>query len=249
MSGETGNICRRTATVSFWDGYAPWYRLWIEHSCYHNRITEVLTDMAEPGWKVLDIGAGSGVLSLPLCAIGCEVTALEPSTAMRSLLFEETFRRGIDWLKVDDRRWEDIHPSEFHGYDLALACNSLHLNEFGFDGALEKLFNTGARHILLVTERFPELRIRWSYPPYDMLFAKWREVESSFAYHAIDEACEHWAFKLGRDLLDDEKDKVCASLTFEDGHFWDKDTALVGMFWWKRALNPDGNRTSSPFRD
>jgi len=46
--------------------------------------------MVEPGWKVLDIGAGNGVLSLPLCAIGCEVTALEPSWGMRSLFL----RRG-----------------------------------------------------------------------------------------------------------------------------------------------------------
>ena len=25
------DICRRAATVHFWDGYAPWYKLWREH--------------------------------------------------------------------------------------------------------------------------------------------------------------------------------------------------------------------------
>ena len=87
--------CRKAASLSFWDGYAPWYRLWMEHTGYHNRIIEALTDMVRPGWKVLDIGAGNGVLSLPLAAIECEVTALEPSIGMRTLLYEETFRQGL----------------------------------------------------------------------------------------------------------------------------------------------------------
>ena len=73
-------VCSRTASVKFWDGYAPWLKLWIEHNRYHDRIIELLTSMVEPGWKVLDIGAGNGVLSLPLSAIGCAVTAIEPST-------------------------------------------------------------------------------------------------------------------------------------------------------------------------
>ena len=45
-----------------------------------------LTTMVSPGWRVLDMGAGSGILSLPRCTIGCEVTAMEPSIGMRSLL-------------------------------------------------------------------------------------------------------------------------------------------------------------------
>ena len=39
---------------------------------YHDEVLETLMEMVRPGWKILDIGAGNGVLSLPLCAIGCE---------------------------------------------------------------------------------------------------------------------------------------------------------------------------------
>lgn len=45
------NICKRAATIQFWDGYAKWYKLWIEHNNYHDRIIEVLTTMVEPGVK------------------------------------------------------------------------------------------------------------------------------------------------------------------------------------------------------
>ena len=94
-------ICHRVATVGFWDGYARWYKLWVEHNSYHAPIIDFLRQTVEPGWRVLDIGAGSGVLSLPLSAMGCEVTAIEPSIQMRRLLFEEMFRRGMD---ADGRR-------------------------------------------------------------------------------------------------------------------------------------------------
>lgn len=33
-------VYRKAATVEFWDGYAPWYKLWMEHHNYHSRIPE-----------------------------------------------------------------------------------------------------------------------------------------------------------------------------------------------------------------
>jgi len=100
--------CIHAADVSYWDGYSQWYQSWYEHNDYHHGILETLMEMVRPGWKVLDIGAGNGVLSLPLCAIGCEVRALEPSAGMRNLLHQETAKRDIHWIRVDHRRWEDI---------------------------------------------------------------------------------------------------------------------------------------------
>lgn len=91
-------VCKRARTVHFWDGYAKWFKLWIEHSDYHDKIIKALMTMVKPGWKILDIGAGNGILSLPLCAIGCDVRAIEPSTGMRSLLHEDAGKRGIDWI-------------------------------------------------------------------------------------------------------------------------------------------------------
>lgn len=235
MNKELRNICRRAATVTFWDGYAPWYKLWMEHNRYHDRIIDVLTTMAEPGWKVLDIGAGNGVLSLPLCAIGCDVTTLEPSVGMRSLLYEEAFNRGIDWFHIDDRLWEDIPAFHFADYDLVMACNSLHLAGQGFEHSLAMAFSTGAKNVFVITERLPDIKVPWSHGDYSTLFTKSYETESSFAYHQMAEVLDHHTYKKGGLLSAHEELDIKAKLTFEDEHICIKDKAHVGMYWWRRT--------------
>lgn len=229
-------VCKRTRTVQFWDGYAKWYRLWIEHNNYHDRIIESLTAMVEPGWQVLDIGAGNGVLSLPLCVIGCDVLAVEPSSGMRHLLYESALKRGIEWLKVDDRRWEDIPVFELKGYDLIIASNSLHLTEMGFVGALEKIFQAKPKNVFIVSELgYPEIKVKWVYGDYQMLFTRFYEIDSSFAYHSLKECFEHWSFKKGRALRDDEFKEIKKRLIYEEEHLWLKDMATVGMYWWSKS--------------
>lgn len=228
-------VCKKVATVQFWDIYAKWYKCWMEHNNYHNRIIDVLTTMAEPGWRALDIGAGNGVLSLPLCAIECDVTALEPSSGIRSLFYEEAMKRGIDWINVDERRWEDVPSFELNDYDLIMACNSLHLTEMGFKQALEKIFHAKPKNVFVITELGPpEIKVKWQYRDYTMAFTKCYETESSFAYHHMDEAFEHYSLKKGKPLSCDERTSLKAQLTYEDDHFWMKDTAYIGMYWWER---------------
>ncbi len=229
---------RKPCSVEFWDAYAKWYQLWIEHSCYHNNVIDVLTTMAKPGWKILDVGAGNGILSLPLCAIGCDVTAIEPSIGMRDLLYREAFKRNIDWIKIDERRWEDIPNFELDCYDLVIACNSLHLTEMGFSKAFDKLFLNKANNLLLITEYHPGTYVSWNKNKnHKLLFAKCYETDSSFFYHNFDEAVEHWAVRKGGALCEREIAALEFRLSFQDRHLCFKDKACVSIYWWKRTEN------------
>lgn len=227
-------VCRKAATVSFWDGYAPWYKLWIEHNHYHDRMLDVLFARAEPGWKVLDVGCGNGVLSLPLSGMGCEVTALEPSIGMRGLLFAEAFSRDIDRVKVDERRWEEVLHDDFLDHDLIVACNSLHLTTLGFHAALDKVFRARPKRVFVVTETEPSFDLRIEREGYVTVVEQTYEIESSFGYHTWDEAFAHVAFKKGRPLTIVEEFDLQEKLTERDGHLWLRDTGTVAMRWWER---------------
>lgn len=228
-------ICKRVATVRFWDGYARWYKLWMDHTRYHERIIEPLLAMTEKRWRVLDIGAGNGILSIPLYIRGCEVTAIEPSIGMRSLLYGKAFKNRVDGLAVDERIWEEIPCYEYLDYDLIIACNTLHLTQIGFEEALEKVFRTRPINVFLISEvKPPEVQVNWNRGGYTMVFTKSYEADSSYAYHHLNEMVEHWIFKKGRNLQLDEINALKENLILDAGHLWIKDRAQVMMCWWKR---------------
>jgi len=136
---------------------------------------------------------------------GCDVTALEPSIGMRNLLYEEAFQKRIDGLNVDERIWEEAPCYEFLDYDLILACNTLHLTLIGFEEALEKVFRARPENVFLISEVGPpDIRAKWQYGNYTMIFKKSYEVDSSYAYHHLNEMVQHWTFKKGRALQPDE---------------------------------------------
>ncbi len=228
-------VLKRPSTVAFWDGYAQWYKLWMEHNHYHDEIINILLTQTEPEWKVLDIGAGSGVLSLPLCAYGCDVTALEPSWGMRNLLQDRASHHGIDWITVDERKWEDVQPyGDFNTLDLVMACNSLHLTEAGFIHALDKMFQTRAKNVFVVTESSQTVDVRMSQPGYSLIFAKSYDIDDSFHYHCIEELYEHQSFRGAVPAVRKDDRTFLDGLHFRNGHFVVPSIAKVTMHWWRR---------------
>ncbi len=90
------------------------------------------------------------------------------------------------------------------------------------------------KNVFVITEKSAEIKIRWEYEEYRMLFCRFYSTDTSFAYHSLNEVFEHYAFKMGRTPQPHEIKDIKKSLLYEAGHYWIEDTAIVGMYWWKR---------------
>lgn len=123
---------------------------------------------------------------------------------------------------------------EFHDHDLIMACNSLHLTSIGFDAALAMVFRARPKRILVVSEAHPSLTMPGSSDAYKTVVDARFEVESSFAYHTMDEARAHCAFKKGGRLSLLEKFELEKQLAECEGHLLIRDRAAVTMSWWER---------------
>jgi SAM-dependent methyltransferase len=90
------------------------------------------------GSRVLDIGAGTGTLSVPLAARGCDVTAVEPSPVMSENLVEYQRSQKTREIRVIHKTWEDVTLDELgEPYDAIVASYSLMVTDIG--NALEKI--------------------------------------------------------------------------------------------------------------
>lgn len=87
MAGGPGRTRRRsqpTAAATSWDAVATWYDGWVgdQGSAYHRGLAiPAVLEMLDPqrGERILDVGAGQGVLAEPITAAGAEYTGVDAS--------------------------------------------------------------------------------------------------------------------------------------------------------------------------
>ena len=89
--------------------------------------------------RVLDIGAGPGVLALPLAPLVREVTAVEPGAGMVAVLRDRARDRGIANITCVQKTWEEIDIARDlqAPYDIVIASLSLTMHDIR--AALEKM--------------------------------------------------------------------------------------------------------------
>ena len=100
------------------------------------------------GSRVLDIGAGTGTLSVPLAARGCAVTAVEPSPVMGDALVEYQREQKTQEITLIRKRWEDVSLKELgEPYDAVIASYSLMVTDIGEAVAKIQQYCRGSAHI------------------------------------------------------------------------------------------------------
>jgi len=101
-----------------------------------------------PGDTVLDVGAGTGRLAVPIASMAAHVTALDPSGGMLSILRDRMAEKGRSNYSCVQMRWEDVRIGrDIEPHDVAIAAFSLGFYDLG--AALEKLDASARRSVYL----------------------------------------------------------------------------------------------------
>jgi SAM-dependent methyltransferase len=141
-----------------------WQRLYAEDPELYESLTEgeplhpmLFRQLPIDGAVVVEIGAGTGRLTLPCAARARQVFAVEPMAAMRAVLSRKLRQRGVDNVVVLDGRAEQLPLPE------AVADICVSASAFGADPAFGG--EPGLRELLRVTRPGGCIVILWPDEP------------------------------------------------------------------------------------
>jgi SAM-dependent methyltransferase len=131
--------------------------IWDKRAAAYQRITRDETKATEqeleiidvrPGDNVLDVGAGTGRLAVPLAKTASHVTALDPSGGMLSILRERMTSKRLSNYSCVRMRWEDVViGKDVEPHDVVVAAFSLGF--YDLEAALHKLDLAAIRSVYL----------------------------------------------------------------------------------------------------
>lgn len=99
-------------TDTFWDVKSKKYPLPYEESVY-NKTIEIIKMVTKKGvniegTRILDIGCGTGIFTLPLAEKASYVIGLDNSKAMIKILKEQADKKGLRNLAIEYKSWDDV---------------------------------------------------------------------------------------------------------------------------------------------
>lgn len=209
------------------------------------------------GSTILDIGAGTGAWSEFLAPYAKQVTALEPSEAMRGILNEKIEFKKIDNIKIEEGNWPGIN---IEPHDYLLASHSMY-GETDFEAFIKKM--------ILSTQKTCFLVLKVLFADTIMAKASQRILGQPFdspcfqiAYNALlqmdiypnvlmetDNLQDPWFNNSIDEAMDEIKNRMDINNTHEHDHYLTSllQTELVerdGKFFW-----PVGNRSALVYWD
>lgn len=139
---------RGTHRIKNWDSRANEFARAVARGDYVEQMLAICA--MSPEATVLDIGAAAGTLAVPLALRAREVTALEPSGAMRAILARRCQALGLENVRIVAGRWEDDWERlEIGTYDIAIASRSLVVENLST--AIDKLCRHTRKRVYLST--------------------------------------------------------------------------------------------------
>jgi FkbM family methyltransferase len=111
-------------SVSYWDTQAKTFN---ENTVQMQDLTQKQLNrlILSPECTVLDVGAGTGRITIPLAKYAKHVTALEPSTNMMALLKVNAQKENVKNIQYLNTCIEDIDATDIESHDIVLSSFSL----------------------------------------------------------------------------------------------------------------------------
>ena len=104
----------------------------------------------KPDYTVLDVGAGTGRLAIPIAKHVKTVTAIDQSTGMLECLQENMEKEGITNIVCLNKRWEDVELGvDIEPHDVVLASHSLGMLDI--QEALAKMDAAAKKYVYILT--------------------------------------------------------------------------------------------------
>jgi SAM-dependent methyltransferase len=146
-AGSPGRAEKDRDPAAVWDRRAAAYHRVTRDETKATRQELAVLDL-RPGDTVLDMGAGTGRLAVPIARAVAHVTALDPSGGMLSILQERMAEKGQTNYSCVRMRWEDAEIGrDIEPHDVVIAAFSLGF--YNLAAALEKLDAAARRSVYL----------------------------------------------------------------------------------------------------
>ena len=134
---------------SMWDKRAKEFnKSWMQN---RERAEKQIANLdLKPEYTVLDVGAGTGRLAIPIAKRVKTVTAIDQSKGMLECLQENMEKEGATNVVCVNKRWEDVKVGvDIEPHDVVLACHSLGMLDI--QEALAKMDAAAKKYVYILT--------------------------------------------------------------------------------------------------
>lgn len=134
--------------ASHWDRKAREFNRRVMRNTERSRLQVASMELL-PHETVLDIGAGTGRLAIPMAKAAKKVTAIDQSGGMLSCLRENMQAQGVTNIECIQKRWQDVGPGDLPVHDVVISSNSLGV--YDLREALAKMDSLAIRAVYIFT--------------------------------------------------------------------------------------------------